>query len=125
MPHGSGSSGGPSSYRQWAAAQRAAEKEREQRKRQAERDRVAAEAAARDEQAEAMTEAVEQRVAEMENLLRSSLTRDPRITFDSLRVVPSVPPLALGPLADPIPAPDWADFAPRPAGGLGRMFGGS
>ncbi len=125
MARGSGSSGGPYSYREWAAAERAAQKEREQRKRQAERDRVAAEAAARDEEAAAMTEAVEQRVAELERLLRSSLAGDPRIAFDSLRVVPSVPPLVLGPLASPIPAPDWADFAPKPPGGLGRMFGGS
>lgn len=33
--------------------------------------------------------------------------------------------MKLGALADPIPAPQWADFAPRPPGGLGRMLGGS
>ena len=77
MARGSGSSGGSYSYRQWAAAERAAQKEREQRERQAEKDRVAAEAAARDEEAAAKTEAIERRVAELESLLRSSLGQGP------------------------------------------------
>ena len=55
------------------------------RERQAEKDRIAAEAVARDEEAVARTESIERRVAELENLLRSSLARDPRISFDSLR----------------------------------------
>ena len=75
MARGSGSSGG--SYRQWAAAERAAQREREQRKKQAEKDRLAAEAAARDKEAVAKTDAVEQRVAELESLLRSSLPGSP------------------------------------------------
>src|SRR5689334_14333475 len=113
MPRGSGSSGGSYSYREWAAAERAAQREREQRERKAEKDRVSAEAAARDEEAAAETEAIERRVAELESLLRSSLPRDPRISFDSLRITAAVPPLNLGTLADPIPSPEWADFAPR------------
>ena len=125
MARGAGSSGGSYSYREWAAAERAAQQEREQRDRKAEKNRIAAEAEARDEEAAEKTEAVERRVAELESLLRSSLVRDPRISFDSLRVTATVPPLNLGPLADPIPAPQWADFAPKPPGGLGRMFGGS
>ena len=122
MTRGSGSSGG--SYRQWAAAERAAQREREQRKKQAEKDRLAAEAAARDDEAVAKTEAVEQRVTELESLLRSSLGRDPRIRFDSLKISAAVPPLDLGPLANPVPAPQWADFAPERPTALGRMFGG-
>ncbi len=122
MTRGSGSSGG--SYRQWAAAERAAQREREQRKKQAEKDRLAAEAAARDEEAVAKTEAVEQRITELESLLRSSLGRDPRIRFDSLKISAAVPPLDLGPLANPVPAPQWADFAPERPTALGRMFGG-
>ena len=124
MARGAGSSSDSHSYRQWAAAERAAQKEREQQKRQAEKERIAAEAAARDEEAAAKTEAVEQRVAELESLLRSSLARDPRISFDSLRITATVPPLDLGSLANPFPEPEWADFAPRPPNALGRMLGG-
>jgi restriction system protein len=125
MARGAGSSGGSYSYREWAAAERAAQREREQRDQKTEKNRIAAEAKARDEEAAEKTEAVERRVAELESLLRSSLVRDPRISFDSLRVTATIPTLNLGPLADPIPAPQWADFAPTPPSGLGRMFGGS
>jgi restriction system protein len=121
MARGSGSSGGPYTYREFAAAQ----KERERQERQAEKDRIAAEAVARDEEAAARTEAVERRVAELESLLRSSLTRDPRISFDSLRSSAAVPPLNLGALADPVPAPQWADFEPEPPSALRRMLGGA
>jgi restriction system protein len=124
MARGSGSSGDSYSYRQWAAAERAAEKEREQRRRQAEKDQAAGAVAARDEEAAAKTEEIERRVAELASLLRSSLARDPRISFDSLKVSAAVPPLDLGPLANPIPAPEWADFAPRQQRALGRMLGG-
>jgi restriction system protein len=122
MARGSGSSGGSNSYRQWAAAEHAAEKERERQAKQAEKDRIAAEATARDEEAAAKTEAVERRVAELEGLLRSSLHRDPRIRFESLRVSPTFPTLDLGPLATPIPVPTWEE--PAAPSALGRMFGG-
>jgi restriction system protein len=125
MARGSGSSGGSYSYREWAAAERADQREREQRERKAEKSRVAVQVAARDAEAAARTEATERRVAELESLLRSSLIRDPRISFDSLKITATVPPLNLGAVADPIPAPRWADFAPKPPSGLGRMFGGS
>ena len=35
-----------------------------------------------------------------------------------------MPPLDLGDLAVPVPAPEWADFEPEPVRGLRRMFGG-
>ncbi len=123
MARGSGSSGGSYSYREWAAAERATQRERDQLARKAEKDRAAAEAAARDEEAAAKTEAIERRVAELESLLRSSLIRDPRISFDSLRIATVVPPLNLGSLANSIPAPQWADFMPKRPSGFGRMFG--
>ena len=125
MARRSGSSGGSYSYREWAAAERAAQKLREQQEWQAQRDRIAAEAAARDREAVVKTKAIEQRVAELETLLRSSLARDPRVSFASLRISAAVPPLNLGALANPTPAPEWTDFVPRPPGALGRMFGGS
>src|SRR5260370_32907800 len=124
MTRGSGSSGSYS-YRQWVAAERAAQKERERREKEAEKARVLAESAARDEEATAKTAAVEQRVTELENLLRSSLSRDPRISFESMRRAVSVQPLDLGRDANPIPVPQWGDYAPRRPGGLQRMIGGS
>jgi restriction system protein len=125
MARGSGSSGDLRSYRQSVAAERAAQKEQEQRQRQAERDRLAAEAAARDKEAATRTEAIEQRVAELGTLLRSSLGRDPRIAFDSLKIAAVIPPLDLGSLASPIPEPEWADYVPTRPGALGRILGGS
>jgi restriction system protein len=125
MARGSGSSGGSYSYREWAAAERAAQREREQRERKAEKDRNAAEVAARDEEAARKTEAVERRVAQLESLLRTSLARDPCVSFDSLRVTVAIPPLNLGQQANPIPGPQWADFAPKPPSMMRRMFGGS
>jgi restriction system protein len=121
MARGSGSSGGSYSYRQWAADERAAQQQR----RQADKDRIAAEAAARDKDAAARSEAIEQRVAGLGSLLRTSLTHDPRISFDSLKITATVPALDLGSLANPVPAPQWADFEPKPPSALGRMLGGS
>ena len=116
MARGSGSSGSYS-YRDFAAAERA----RQQAAKQAERDRLAAESQARDYEAAARTGAIEQQVAEFESLLRSSLSRDPRIRLGSLRRTVTVHPLDLGPLATPIPGPQWDDYAPR-SGGLQRVF---
>src|SRR5215469_3475000 len=65
MARGSGSSGSYS-YRQWAAAERAEQKERERKEKEAEKARLAAEVAARDEEAAAKTTAVEDRVSELE-----------------------------------------------------------
>jgi len=125
MARNSGSSGGSRSYREWAAAERAAQKLREQQERQAQKDRIASEAAVRDKDAAARTRAIERRVTELDSLLRSSLARSPDISFDSLRVTATVPPLNLGALADPVLAPEWGDFAPRQPSGLGRLLGGS
>lgn len=118
------------SYRDWEAAQRAQQRAREQEERAQERQRkaeereqAAREAAARDGDAEAKTLAIEQRIAELEGLLRSSLTRDPRIRLASLRRQVTLPPFDPGPLGAPISAPEWEDFAPLPERGLRRMFG--
>ncbi len=125
MARGSGSSGSSHSYKEWAAAERAAQKEREQRARQAEKERAVAELLAREKDAVRKTEAISRRVTELQSLLRSSLTRDPAVSFSSLKVTPAIPPLGLGGLADPVPPPAWADFAPSQPGGLGRLLGGS
>lgn len=70
MARGSGSSGGSYSYRQWAAAERAAQRERDQRQRQAVKGRQIAEAVARDEEAVEKTAVIERRVAKLEGLYR-------------------------------------------------------
>lgn len=112
------------SYRQWEAAQRAQQRAKEQQRKVEERERAAGEARLCDEEAAAQTRAVEQRITELAQLLRSSLARDPRVSLDSLRRRVAVPPLDLGELAIPVPAPEWADFEPEPVRGLRRMFGG-
>src|ERR1039458_10235755 len=102
-----GRSDSPGSYREWAAAQRAAEqtaKRAEQQRKARERERVAEEAAARDKEAATKTAAIERQV---EALLRK---------VDS-------PPLELGHLATPLPAPVWEDFEPEQPRMLQRMFG--
>ena len=129
MARGSGSYG---SYRDWAAAQRAEQRAREQAAKKAEADRrardreqSAAESTARDQEAITKTSAIEGRVAELQNLLRSSLPRDPGISFASLKHSVAVPPLNLGELATPIPAPRWEDYELEPPRGMQRLFGGA
>ncbi|MEV4170234.1 restriction endonuclease [Nonomuraea sp. NPDC049709] len=125
MARGSGSSG---SYRDWEAERRrqvrAAEQARQKRERELkaqEQQRLQAEATARDAEAAARTRQLEARVEELETILRSSLRRDPQIRLASLRRRLQVPPLDLGPLAHPEPAPVWK--APAPPGWLQRAFG--
>jgi restriction system protein len=115
------------SYREWAAARRAeeqAERLTERERKAAERERAAQEATARDEEGAAKTRAIEQRTADLEGMLRASLSRNPRIALSSLRCHASVPALELGHLGIATPAPEWSDFEPVTPRGLGRMFGG-
>jgi restriction system protein len=128
VSRGSSSSG---SYREWEKARRAEQRAKEQAQRRKEqerkardRERAQAEAAARDEEAATRTRAIEERIGQLETLLRVSLTRDPRIGLVSRRRRADVPPLDLGTSAIPERSPQWADFAPEPARGLSRMFGG-
>ena len=72
----------------------------------------------------AKTEAIERRVTELETLLRSSLARHPRISFDSLRITTGGPPLDLGALAKSDTGTTGGRFAPRPPSGLGRELDG-
>jgi restriction system protein len=128
MARGSSWSG---SYREWEAEQRKrqiaqekADRQKEQQRKARERERTLEETATRDEDAVSQTLAVEQRVAELEGLLRSSLARDPQVSLAALRWHVDVPPLDLGGLAMPIQTPRWDDFEPQPVRGLRRMFGG-
>jgi restriction system protein len=117
----------PGSYREWAAAQRAAEQEAkrtEQQRKAQERDRLTKDATARDEEAGAKTADIERQVATLQGLLHSSLARDPTISLTSLRRRMAAPPLDLGQLATPVVAPQWEDFEPEPPGMFQRRFGG-
>jgi restriction system protein len=128
MMRGSGSSG---SYRDWERERRAQQRTeeqaarlREQQRKTRERERAAREATDRDKEAAVKTRAIERRVADLEGLLQSSLSRDPRINLDSLRRRATVPPLDLGQLGIPLPPPAWVDFEPEPPRGIRRVFGG-
>jgi restriction system protein len=117
----------PGSYREWAAEQKAAdqaEKRAEQQRKARERDRHAQEAIARDDEATANTTDVDRQIATLQGLLRESLSRDPRIDLATLHRRAKVPPLDLGQLSRPLPAPQWPDFEPEPPRAFGRMFGG-
>ena len=61
------------------------EKRAEQQRKAAERDRLAKEAIARDDEATAQTAVVDRQVATLQGLLRASLSRDPRISLAALR----------------------------------------
>lgn len=128
MARGSGSYG---SYPEWEKAQRAeqrakeqAARRREQERKTRERERAQAEAAARDKEAADQTASLEGRIAQLETLLRSSLSRDPRVSLTALRRRVEIEPRDLGRLEVPEPAPDWFDFEPEPPRGLSRMLGG-
>jgi restriction system protein len=63
-------------------------------------------------------------VSSLESILWRGVTRDARIDMSRKRRRPRVPPLDLGPLAQPIPPPSWAAFAPSEPSWLGKAFGG-
>ena len=58
----------------------------------------------------------------LDEVLTSVLPLRP-LSFDRLMAVPRTPDFDPGPLGPALPAPDWNDFAPVPAGGLGRFLG--
>lgn len=135
----------------WAEIQR--ERARQQRLREqefrafrqagerAERDRVKAEKAAarkaasdlkeakrlylEDRKAEAaeMTRLVEDRVIELDRVLTAGIRTAPLVTFRSLKRPEIYPPFEPGPLANPLPPPQWEQFAPPPPGGIRRRVG--
>ncbi|HEX3958114.1 MAG TPA: restriction endonuclease [Trebonia sp.] len=124
MTRGSGSSG---SYGQFAADRRAWEQEqrrKEQERKTRQREQAAADAAARDSEAATKTLTIERRVEELNDLLRASLRRDPRVDLSSMRRRVSLGSPDLGQLEVPLPAPRWADFEPAPPSWTQRMLGG-
>ncbi|PRY28652.1 restriction endonuclease [Umezawaea tangerina] len=111
--------------------QRAAERERLRRQRAVEADRKAEDKAKRERHLAKRAAAVERksaevsgRVAELSSILTGGIARRARFDVRSLRRRADVPALDLGELARPQARPDWEQFAPRPPGPVGRLFGG-
>ena len=119
-------SGSLAAWEQRLAAQRRDEdrlaRERRQRERDSERVRQQEHLASRQREAEEQTAAVEERVKALGEVLASILPLRP-LTFERLLATPRVPEFDPGPLGSALPAPDWDDFAPVAAAGLGRFLG--
>ncbi|MFE6858454.1 restriction endonuclease [Nocardia sp. NPDC057668] len=91
--------------------------------RQLERERVQAAAEARDRQATERTRTLEEQTSDLENLLRWSLSREPAIDLNRRRPRVDVPPLNLGSLERPLPAPEWSE--PVEPSRMKRILGGA
>jgi restriction system protein len=119
-------SGSLAAWEQRLAAQRRDEdrlaRERRQRERDSERVRQQDHLASRQREAEEQTAAVEERMKALGEVLASILPLRP-LTFERLLATPRVPEFDPGPLGSALPAPDWDDFAPVAAAGLGRFLG--
>ena len=119
-------SGSLAAWEQRLAAQRRDEdrlaRERRQRERDSERVRQQEHLASRQREAEEQTAAVEERMKALGEVLASILPLRP-LTFERLLATPRVPEFDPGPLGSALPAPDWDDFAPVAAAGLGRLPG--
>lgn len=95
------------------AAARAEERERKQR-----RD---AEGKA---DAERLTAALDQRIAELGSILVRGLDRSARFDWSACRRTDDPPPLDLGDRGVPARQPTWLDFRPDEPGVIGGLFGG-
>jgi hypothetical protein len=119
-------SGSLAALEQRLAAQRREEdrlaRERRQRERDQERVRQQEHLASRQQEAEEQTAAVEERMKALGEVLTGVLSQRP-LTFERLLSTPRISAFDPGPLGPALPAPDWEDFAPVPAAGLGRLLG--
>ena len=120
--------GSLAAWEQRLAAQRRDEdrlaRERRQREKDTERLRQQEHLAERQRAAEEQTAEVEERMKALGEVLTSVLPLRP-LTFERLLAAPREPGFDPGPLGSALPAPDWDDFAPVPAAGLGRLLGSS
>jgi restriction system protein len=98
-----------------AAIRHAAASERE-RKRLYIEDRKA--------EAAAMVADLQIRLIELDSVLTSGIHQGPSLSFASLKRAVEIPAFDPGGLDRPIAEPQWSQFAPRPPGAVGRMFGG-
>lgn len=120
--------GGLSEYERWVRQQQR-EAERQQRaeaaaERAAERERKQQHIAACQAQVELLDRRLDERIAELESILRRGLTRSSLLDLRSLCRVDPPPSLDLGEHAHPLPQPDWEQFRPPEPGVLSGLFGG-
>lgn len=116
--------GGLSEYERWVRQQQR-EAEREQRAVDAaERERKQQHIADCQAQVELLNRRLDERIAELESILRRGLTRSSRLDLRSLCRVDPPPSLDLGEHAHPVPQSDWEQFRPPEPGVLGGLFGG-
>jgi len=79
--------------------------------------------AGREMSAAGRTAEVVNRVAELRSVLTTGVGRSARVDVRLLRKQAWTPPLDLGDLAEPRPAPAWREFEPPHLGPLGLLFG--
>jgi restriction system protein len=120
-------SGSLAAWEQRLANQRREDDRQARQKRQAERDaeriRQQEHLASRQQEAEERTAEAQARMQALGEVLTSVLPLRP-LTFERLLAVPRTPDFDPGPLTAARPAPEWKDYAPAPATGLSRLFGG-
>jgi restriction system protein len=116
------------------AAQRAevkAARDRDQARRAAVRQAAASERERkrlyiedRKSEAAAMVADLQTRLAELDSVLTAGIRQGHGLTFASLKRAVEMPAFDPERLDQPIAEPQWSQFAPRPPGPVGRMFGG-
>jgi restriction system protein len=70
-----------------------------------------------------MSQALQDRVAELDSVLTGGMRTSPLVTFRSLKRQETYPPFDPGSLGEPLPSPLWEQFAPDPPGGFRRRAG--
>ena len=86
-------------------------------------DRLARERRQREKDTERLRQ--QEHLAEQQRAVLTSVLPLRPLTFERLLAAPREPGFDPGPLGSALPAPDWDDFAPVPAAGLGRLLGAS
>ena len=74
-------------------------------------------------EAEEMSQALQDRVAELDGVLTAGMRTGPLVTFRSLKRQETYVPFDPGPLGELLPSPLWEQFAPDPPGGFRRRAG--
>ncbi len=72
-----------------------------------------------------MVAELQARIAELDSVPTAGHHQGPGVPFASLKHSVEVPPFDTGGLDRPAAEPQWAQFAPRKPGAVGRMLGGS
>jgi restriction system protein len=74
-------------------------------------------------EAEEMSRALQDQVAELSGILAAGIRTAPLVTFRSLKRPETYPPFQPGRLGKPLPPPSWEQFAPEPPGKFRRRAG--